>query len=822
MILRSPPSAGCRRTDTLNTWLRPSALALALGSLLQAHAARAQAAPGEAEPEFDRQVLIQRGLDPALADLFRKAPQFTPGVQRVDLWVNGRRRGSVDALFGSSGELRASLALLRDARLHLPSTVADLGEDASFDLRQAWPQAVVRPEPSRQALHLVLPEDAVEDTVEESNDYHHGGSAGLLNYDVSSNTWAGNGYSRTSYTAYTELGLNTGGWMLRSRQSFSHNSGVSHLQVMESYAQRSLTHRRQLLQAGELIVASPLFGGVPITGIQLLPEDALSTPDTGSALVEGIASSEARVEVRQGGALIHSTLVPPGPFSLTGITPRSSSVDLDVTVYEQDGERQFQVPAASFNRASLARPGSTVAAGQLRSYGVRPDGSRNLVTASSAWRLPKADAVLSSGALLSERYQAVGLGLDQALQGNSATVVSGRSTFSRAAHGNGLSMDLRLGTQWGPLRMSLGASRRTQGYRELYELDFGTDPADLRHRLKWQVATGLGATSPRWGTFSAHWAPLSTFDGMRGSRVTGSWSRRIGRSTLRATFESTHGRLQTRDRRHRTAYLSLSVPLKDASLRANVRQRDGRDSLAVDASGRASPQLNWRLSAQQDRGTQTTRRFSAGSDLLLPKARVAASMTLGESSRTLNTQLSGGMVLHPQGLTFSPTRVQDTFGIATVGSIKGVRLSTGGGSAWTDRKGRAVLPSLRPFADTRINVEGSSLPRRADLQNGTRMLRVARGSVSYVSFKVELNQRAFLTATHGDGSPVPKGLTVLADGQFITATVEGGRIYLPSYQPEQRLQLVLGGGQRCDLDVDLPDQVADDAFFQEGTARCSS
>lgn len=803
-----------------DAWLRHSALALAVSGLLHAPAASAQDIPVEAE--FDRQMLISRGLAPELADLFRKAPQFTPGSHRVALQVNGRGRGSVDAQFSTSGELRATLALLRDARLHTPRSVADLGEDATFDLRQAWPQAVVRPQPGQQALHLVLPVEALDDANGTPDDWHQGGSAALLNYDVSSNTRVAAGRSQTSYTAFTEVGVNTGGWILRSRQSFSHSGSASHLQVVESFAQRSLVHRRQLLQIGELAVAGPLFGGALITGIQLLPEDALPAPEAGGVVVEGLANSEARVEVRQSGVLIHSTLVPPGPFALSAISPRSATADLEVTVHEQDGERRFQVPATSFNHARLARPGATLAAGQLRRFDSVRGGSRSLLTTSNAWRLPAADAVLSGGALLSERYQAVSLGLDHVLHGNSRAIISGRTTFARAAHGYGLSMDLRLGTQWGPLRLNLGGSRRTRGYRDLYELDPGEPSATLQGRVKWQGAAGLAGATQRWGSFSAHWAPLATFDGRRGSRMTGSWSQRIGRSTLSATLESVSGRLQPGARRDRAAYLSLSVPLNGASLRANMRQRNGRNTMALDASGRATPQLNWRASAQQHGGRQTTRQFSAGTGLLLPRARVAASMTLGESSRTLNTQLSGGMVLHPQGLTFSPTRVQDTFGIATVGSIKGVRLSTGGGSAWTDRKGRAVLPNLRAYADTRVNIEGSSLPRRADVQNGTRTLRAARGSVSYVSFKVELNQRAFLAATYGDGSPVPKGLTVLADGQFLTATVEGGRIYLPSYQPQQRLQLVLGGGRRCELEVDLPEQVAEDAFFQEGTARCST
>src|SRR5260364_253462 len=68
------------------------------------------------------------------------------------------------------------------------------------------------------------------------------------------------------------------------------------------------------LQVGQINTASSIFPGTAITGMQIVPEYALDAQNTG-AVVEGVASSPARVEVRQSGALIYSTLVPAGPFS---------------------------------------------------------------------------------------------------------------------------------------------------------------------------------------------------------------------------------------------------------------------------------------------------------------------------------------------------------------------------------------------------------------------------------------------------------------------------------------------------------------------------
>ncbi|WP_188246536.1 fimbria/pilus outer membrane usher protein, partial [Stenotrophomonas maltophilia] len=247
----------------------------------------------------------------------------------------------------------------------------------------------------------------------------------------------------------TETGFNAAGWMFRSRQSMSADPGGKRLQFQDSYIERSLPRRRALLRLGHVSSANPLFTGIPINGVLLVPESALAVAEASAgALVEGIASSEARVEIHQGGVLLHTTLVPPGPFSLSGFSLRNSTTDLDVTVHEHDGERIFVVPASSFSRATLARPGKTFAAGQLRdTVAHAPGGPQAVVTASTAWRLPKADAVASSGFLLTGQYRAVAIGFDQITRGNAEMALSARLTAASSRMGVGYALDMRANTR---------------------------------------------------------------------------------------------------------------------------------------------------------------------------------------------------------------------------------------------------------------------------------------------------------------------------------------------------------------------------------------
>ncbi|TPD72648.1 hypothetical protein FJP69_01875 [Stenotrophomonas maltophilia] len=78
--------------------------------------------------------------------------------------------------------------------------------------------------------------------------------------------------------------VSPGDWIVRSRQSLSrYGNGPSRFDQIEAYAQRTLIGSKQVLQLGELSVSNPLLSGAPITGMQLLPEEALQQ---GSSSVE--------------------------------------------------------------------------------------------------------------------------------------------------------------------------------------------------------------------------------------------------------------------------------------------------------------------------------------------------------------------------------------------------------------------------------------------------------------------------------------------------------------------------------------------------------
>ena len=99
-------------------WRRQTTVALLLSNalmMLDAHG----------ETSFDKDTLLQRGIDPALATLLMQAPQFTAGRHPVTLTVNGQRHGRVDVTFNREGALCFDRALLDAANLTVPALTLD-------------------------------------------------------------------------------------------------------------------------------------------------------------------------------------------------------------------------------------------------------------------------------------------------------------------------------------------------------------------------------------------------------------------------------------------------------------------------------------------------------------------------------------------------------------------------------------------------------------------------------------------------------------------------------------------------------------------------
>ena len=209
--------------------------------------------------EFDARVLRDRGIDPALAAYFREAPRFIQGEHSVALEVNGHTRGRVRVAFNELGELCLHPQWLNVAGVRPPTSVDKLRPEQCMTLAEGFPEAIVRLDPGRERIDLLVPTDSLMLAERAPNNFVHGGTAGVFNYDALMVGSQHEGRHDRFQSLGSEVGLNAGEWVLRSRQSYTSTSGNSRFEHLYAYGARTLEDAEASLQVGQLNLASSLY-----------------------------------------------------------------------------------------------------------------------------------------------------------------------------------------------------------------------------------------------------------------------------------------------------------------------------------------------------------------------------------------------------------------------------------------------------------------------------------------------------------------------------------------------------------------------------------
>ena len=184
-------------------------------------------------------------------------------------------------------------------------------------------------------------------------------------------------------------------------------------------------------------------------------------------------------------------------------------------------------------------------------------------------------------------------------------------------------------------------------------------------------------------------------------------------------------------------------------------------------------------------------------------------------------QLKGGVAVHEGGVTFSPYPIQETFGIASVGELSGVKISTPYGPAWTDAQGQAVIASLPAYSSSRVEVATKTLPRQIDIQNGFKQVQAGRGSFNKVDFEVVKVRRLLLQILDEQGLPISRGASVLTvEGKFLGVVVEAGKVFLSDVQGENTLRVKLADSRVCELLLDVPARADGDSLYETTQRVC--
>lgn len=763
--------------------------------------------------EFDSETLKSLGIDPGVSGYFAHQARFMPGNIPVTLAVNGMEKGSIVARFNQDGELCFNRPLMEQANIRIP----DDYQEGCYAYLAKHPEAVVNAIPGQERVLLIVPPGEIDRQNSHSKDFVMNGTGAVLNYTAMSSRSEYRGGNSTYSQAQLEGGLNVAGWLLRSQQLLSQTEGRFNSENGQTYLQRTFVDLHTTARMGEVNMNNALLEGTGLYGVALTPESALETPE-GKVKVSGIANTaQARVEVRQQGILVYSTLVPVGPFLLTDVPLRNYTSDLNVTVVETDGSQHSYVVPSSLYLQKMGDPaGLYLSLGRVSDeYDKKPA----VISASGGWRLlPETNASL--GVIVAKDFEAAGAGIDTMLWSTTLLSLKASQSFDhyKSLQGQSYRAEASIAMSLG-VSITASSTYYSPGYREFAQFIDKDYIATKQH----EYAVGLQWQSNGAGTFSTSLYETKN----RGSKdktrfITASWGSNFRSAYISANWQRQLNGGQSDGKNEDLFYLNVTVPLGRSSINTYARRDSGSTRFGSTLNGNINDDNAYTLGTELGR-EEGYRSVSAGlsSNLHYSQLMLNGSVA-GEDRRNYSGSLQGGIVAHAEGVTFSPLPVRETFGIASLAEpVSGVKIETPQGPVWTDSRGYAVLPSLNAWQQSRIEVNTETLPKNMDIGNGTRMLYQGRGSVSQVQFNAITQRRALLHVTLANGKKLPKNLAVTDDkGNYITTSVDEGIVFLNNVTTRQTLVVQGENDNNCRITLVLPGLAEAGVFYETAKGVC--
>ncbi|MHA3641574.1 fimbrial polyadhesin usher MyfC [Yersinia enterocolitica] len=790
--------------------------------------------------------------------LFEQGGQL-PGTYLVDIFLGDEKVDSTNVTFHSvkspTGEYSLQSCLTKEQlsrygvavdnypELLPPAKNTEQGEQASQCVNlAAIPQASEEFEFYTMRLVLNIPQVALrpkdEIPIERWDD---GITAFLLNYMANSSTTTYRQTGEQQRSNYVQLypGFNIGAWRIRNATSWNQSgNSAGKWQSSYIYATRGLYRLKSRITLGESYTPGDFFDSVPFTGV-MLGDDANMLPSIQRdfmPVVRGIARSQARVEVRQNGYLIYSTVVSPGPFELTDMLPSHSDGDLHVTVLESNGATQqftvpYTVPAIALRKGRLRY---NLMAGRYRPANVDVE-TTPIAQATVAYGLPW-NLTAFVGGQWSPHYQATTAGMGVMLGGYgalSSSITQASSEYRQQQPVKGQAWEVRYNKtlQASDTSFSVVNSQySTADFRSLsdvlqsYRRHDGSRRDWHSNPLRNQTSVVVGQSLGQFGYLNLNWSRQN----YRDAPASSSWGVQYSFNTGNLYWSLDWTQNQYRGNQDRLLSLSVSMPLgHEHNTYAAYRMTSSDNSKDHELSlyGHAfDNRLSWNV-RQTERYAQFHSGENSGSlglDWHGNYGDIGGDYYYNPNMRQISANVSGGAVIHRHGLTLGP-QINGTAALVEVPGISGVSTSEDH-RLKTDFRGYSIVPSIFPYQEHDISLETTDLPPDAEVTNTDAKVLPTEGAIVRASFSPQIGARALMTIKRANGETIPFGAMASLVNQPANAAIvdEGGKAYLTGL-PETGQLLVQWGrdaSQQCRVDYQLASAKKGDAGLYMLSGMC--
>ena len=677
-----------------------------------------------------------------------------------------------------------------------------------FNLAQYLPGAVVVTDTMMQTIYVTIPqiyEEKKERTLLPPSMWNFGQPALRLAYDWDS-TYSDkdDGTEKRHFGSFDTM-ANWGRWRFYSRSTVSKsNEGKADWESLQNYATTILPSWRSRFRIGEFMTSGRYIQGVPILGIELEEDDNQLEPSDRSYLpvINGIASGNSTVTIRQNGRLLRQTDVPPGPFRFDDVRGLGTSGNIEVEVKERNGKTQvFYVPYAV--SARLLKTGRFSWGAALgRFYDGVLDEHPEVIQASLGYGMP-GGWTLFGGGLYADIFSHVSLGL--VADAGQAGVLT--ANIERSAETEGRK---RSGTTVGLLwdkHFDWVNSDFTMEYRHTLEGDVGSlneaisgkDEMALSTHLmeddyvEDKLTASLSKSLGKYGSLSGSLFWEKTAQNIKRSNLTFSYGVPYRDMSFTLYGQGLQTEMEAGDtQREWIVSLQMSMPLgavssalHNTSLDVGTEwENDGKHSQNLNIKTYMGDDREWQFGFSGKRGNKTDTEFNANVNRSTSVGSGSFNYSQRKSEQSYNVHVNGALMATRDGL-FAAETMDGNMAVVHVPGAPKAEAMVG-----VKTTGEWMLIRLgSDFIEGDVTINPESIPPNMVVLGGMSQRVVpADGAVIPVYFKTYLGYQAYLKLMQNEEETVPFGGLVkivgIGDNHEPGVTDDEGLVYFQAMPPK--------------------------------------
>ncbi len=806
-----------------------------------------QAAAAESELQFNPAFLNGESANSADLTWVNAGSELPPGDYSLNVYINTNYAFTGNVTFhaddSTAGEAQPCLTPEQIVALGIDTRQAKGGAlplaQRCLFLSQVFPGSHFEFDQKTLTLSFTVPQSMMRNLPRgyvNPASWESGIPAAWLNYVVngSNNTYEGETRTRDQQLFVSlNSGANLGAWRLRDFTTWTKDT--NELTHVQTWLQRDIPVLRAQFYAGETYTSPQVFDAIGLRGVALKTDDnMLPASLSGYAPeVRGIARSNATVTVRQNGNIIYQTTVPPGAFVLKDLYPTSSGGDLAVTLQESDGSQtHYTLPFASV--PNLVRNGQMKYAFGAGKY--RPTGDQSAPSFAQGemfygW---KYGLTFYGGAQVSDRYNGLAFGVGQNLGKLGAYSVDLTHARSQLADDNtytGDSVRLRYSKLLNEVgtRINFFSLRySTQGFYTLSDTTYkgmaggnakqvvaedGTISTrydtvyNLRMSRKAKNQVLLSQPMGEYGSLSLSWDQQTYWNTPKTTQsLQVAWNATFHNMSLGVSLQRSTSLYD--NQKENILAMSVSVPFGNPTLSTRARFT----TTQADSTGNTtSAGVSGYVSGHENLFYSVNQRYSAqqqyGGDAALQYEGQWGDYNLGYSyakdSSNLSYGMSGGAVLHEDGLTLSQPLGNTNILVKAPGASNVAVLNHKG--IKTDSRGYAVIPYATPYRVNQVALDVTTVGNDVELDNAIVNKTPTDGALVRATLTTHQGAKAMFIVRHRN-DVLPFGTLVsLSDDNTSGIVGDGGSLYLSGLSPQGTLRAVWGRGssQSCSIDYRL-------------------